>query len=249
MNDTKPKTIELRKTFLSLQEQMIARLTTTRENVLHPEAKGSATELGWTKVLNGHLPKRYQAEKAFVLDANGNISDQIDIVVFDRQYSPLLFNQDEVLHVPAESVYAVIEVKQDLDKGTIEYAGQKAASVRKLRRTSVDIPHAGGTYRPKPHSEILAGILTLGCGWNTLHSNLESAITGLSVERKLHLGCSLQAGAFKVEYADNKKPIISICQREESLIFFFLHLLMSLQSLGTVPAVDFAEYAKSLKSE
>jgi hypothetical protein len=165
------------------------------------------------------LAKRYQAEKAFVLDANGNISDQIDIVIFDRQYSPLLFNQDEVLYVPAESVYAVIEVKQDLNRESIEYAGQKAASVRKLRRTSADIPHAGGTFRAKHHSEILAGILTLGCGWNTLHSNLESAIVGLPAEKRLHLGCSLQAGAFKVEYADNKDPAVSICQREESLIY------------------------------
>lgn len=249
MNSTQIKNIELHTIFLNLQEQMIAKLSANRKNILHPGAKGDATELSWVNMLNSYLPKRYEAKKAFVLDADGHISDQIDIVIFDRQYTPLLFNQDNALYVPAESVYAVIEVKQDLSKENIKYAGSKAASVRQLRRTSVDIPHAGGTYRSKPHFEILAGILTLGCSWNALDSNLESVVSGLSPEERIHLGCSLQVGAFEVKYSGDGTSRINVSQKEESLIFFFLHLLMSLQSLGTVPALDIAEYAKSLKSE
>lgn len=249
MNRPHPKNIELRTIFLNLQEQMLAKLTANRENILHPGTKGDATELSWISMLKAYLPKRHQAEKAFVLDADGNISDQIDIVIFDRQYSPLLFNQDNALYIPAESVYAIIEVKQDLSKASLEYAGSKAASVRRLRRTSAEIPHAGGKYHPKPHFEILAGILTNGCEWNTLGSNLESVIAGLAPEERIHLGCSLQIGAFEVEYFDDKNPKANISQKEESLIFFFLHLLMRLQSLGTVPAIDIAQYAKSLDSE
>ena len=246
MSDLNSRRIELRTIFLNLQKQMIAKLTTNRESIIHPGTKGNASEFSWIDMLNSYLPKRYQAASAFVLDADGKISDQIDIVIFDCQYSPLLFNQDGALYVPAESVYAVIEVKQGLSRESIEYAGAKAASVRRLRRTSVDIYHAGGTYRPKPHFEILAGILTLGSEWKAFGSNLESAITGLTLEERIHLGCSLQAGAFEVEYSDDKEPKINISRKEESLIFFFLHLLIQLQSLGTVPALDIAEYAKSL---
>jgi hypothetical protein len=247
MSDLNSRRIELRTIFLNLQKQMIAKLTTNRESIIHPGTKGNASEFSWIDMLNSYLPKRYRAASAFVLDADGKISDQIDIVIFDCQYSPLLFNQDGTLYVPAESVYAVIEVKQGLSRESIKYAGAKAASVRRLRRTSVDIYHAGGTYRPKPHFEILAGILTLGSEWKALGSSLESAITGLTLEERIHLGCSLQAGAFEVEYSDNdKEPRINISRKEESLIFFFLHLLIQLQSLGTVPALDIAEYAKSL---
>jgi hypothetical protein len=90
---------------------------------------------------------------------------KLDLVIYDRQYSPLLFNQDGALYVPAESVYAVLEVKPELDKGTVEYAGKKAASVRALKRTSVPVPHAGGVFEPRKLFEILAGIVALESSW------------------------------------------------------------------------------------
>ena len=71
-----------------------------------------------------------------MIDCKGNISDEIDMVIYDQQYSPFLFNRDTSLFIPAESVYAVLEIKQDLNKKHIEYAGRKASSVRLLHRTS-----------------------------------------------------------------------------------------------------------------
>ena len=42
-----------------------------------------------------------------------------------------------------EAHRAVLEVKQVVDSEELLYAGNKAGSVRRLRRTSVPIPHAG----------------------------------------------------------------------------------------------------------
>ena len=95
-----------------------------------------------------YLPRRYCVDKAIIVDCNGNTSDQIDIVIYDGQYSYFVFKHEQVIYVPAESVYAVIEVKQELNKANLNYAGEKAASVRKLSRTSAEIPFAGGIYRP-----------------------------------------------------------------------------------------------------
>ena len=97
-------------------------------------------------MFNDHLPIRYRTEKSFVVDSKGRLSDQIDAVIFDGQYSPLVLNHAGLLYVPAESVYAVFEVKQTLSKAHVEYAGDKARSVRRLERTSVPIHHAGGVY-------------------------------------------------------------------------------------------------------
>jgi len=238
--------VELNSLFLHLQEQMIAELTTDR-TIMHPGTKGDATELCWIKMLNTYLPRRYQAAKAFVLDADGNLSEQIDIVVFDRQYSPFLFNQDGACYVPAESVYALLEVKQDLDKENIEYAGSKAASVRCLRRTSGPIPHAGGTFEPRKLFPILAGILTLGNTWKPpFGESFETVISQLPSENRIDIGCALQFGAFDVKYVEGNRPEI---ERDEknALIFFFLRLLSRLQNLGTVPAIEIDEYAKSLE--
>jgi len=226
---------------------MIAQLSTNRENIIHPGTKGDASELRWLEMLQSYLPKRYQVEKAFVLDCDGNLSEQIDLVIFDRQYSPFLFNQDGALYVPAESVYGVLEVKQDLGKDELDYAGGKAASVRRLRRTSAPIPYAGGVYPPKALSHILAGIVTLGCSWTPpLRSSFKSAVAGLSLKCRIDLGCAIQYGSFNITYSDNGNLVIDTSEEGESLIFFFLHLLARLQQLATVPMLDVNEYAKSL---
>lgn len=228
---------------------MIAKLTTNRENIIHPGSKGDATELCWIEMLNSYLPKRYQAAKAFVLDANGQLSEQLDVVIFDRQYSPFLFNQSGTCYIPAESVYAVFEVKQDLGKKEIEYAGSKAASVRCLQRTSGPIPHAGGKHPPRPLFEILAGVLTLSATWKPLFgSSFDLAVKSLSRQQRIDLGCALQFGAFDLRYVKDGKPRIEKNEKDP-LIFFFLHLLSRLQELATVPAIVITEYAKSLRTE
>lgn len=76
-----------------------------------------------------------------------------------------MFNQDGAKYVPAESVYAVLEVRQEFNGANVAYAAEKAASVRKLRRTSAPIPHAGGKFDPIVPPPILAGILTLDSEW------------------------------------------------------------------------------------
>jgi hypothetical protein len=240
--------IDIKSLFLSLQEQMTAKLSTNREMILHPGAKGDASELNWIEWFQKYLPKRYSVNKAFVIDCEGNISEQIDVVIYDQQYSPFIFNQDSVLYIPAESVYAIFEVKQELNKQYIEYAGEKAASVRRLKRTSAIIPHAGGHYAPKTPFTIQAGILTLSSSWNPpIGESLEAKLRRLPENQRLNLGCILQGGAFQVNYI-NDSLHIEKSTPEESLIFFFLKLFEELQKMGTTPALDVECYAKALDS-
>jgi hypothetical protein len=87
------------------------------------------------------------------------------VVVFDRQYTPTLLDNDKHRYVPAEAVYAIFECKPKVDKGYLEYAGDKAASVRRPKRTSVDIYTAGGKVCAKQHFELVAGILAIEVSW------------------------------------------------------------------------------------
>ncbi len=98
------KGLDLAKHFLGLQDQMVTELNVKRDLIGHPGAKGEATEAGWRRWLSTYLPQRYKVEKAFVVDADGNLSDETDIVIFDRQYTPPLLDQDGVVYVLAESV-------------------------------------------------------------------------------------------------------------------------------------------------
>jgi hypothetical protein len=118
-----------------LHDDIERRLDTARKSFAHAPTKGDASEHVWRDFLETYLPKRYQTATAHVADSKGNFSDQIDVVIFDRHYSPLIFQYEGQTIIPAESVYAVFESKQTINSEIIRYARQKAASVRDLHRT------------------------------------------------------------------------------------------------------------------
>lgn len=242
------ESINLKNIFLSLQEQMIEKLSTNKKIICHSPSKGDATELNWIKWLRGYLPKRYSVDKAFIVDSQNNFSKQIDLVIYDRQYSPFVFNQDNTLYIPAESVYAIFEIKQEINKEYLTYAGERIKSVRELHRTSAPIVHAGGKINtPKHPFRIIGGILTLSSGWKNIPcKNFNNTLKKFSENSQVDIGCILEKCSFTVDY-QNGICIKQSC-KEEALIFFFLNLLASLQNLGTTPSIDIYSYAKALDS-
>jgi hypothetical protein len=239
--------IDLRRIFLRVQAQMLADLAAS-DVFEHPTSCGAATEQQWIKLLNGYLPERYRATSAFIVDAAGRRSRQIDIAIYDHFYSPLLFHHESGPHIPAESVYAVFEVKQTLISKWILDAGRKTASVRRLRRTSASIPSLGSLSPPKTPPLILSGILCLDAVWaGPFPDRVSALLRRLPPDHRLDLGCSLRQGAFEVSYSAGRFAA-DFSAPQEALIFFFLRLLQRLQQLGTAPAVDLAAYARALGS-
>jgi uncharacterized protein DUF6602 len=219
-----------------------------RGSLTQDTTKGTAAEQTWLAMLNAYLPERYRAESAFVVDHRGNISEQIDIVIFDRHYSPLLFHQDNVLYVPAESVYAVFESKFQLTSDNIALAGKKADSVRRLRRTSVPVRFVEGTYKAKELFPITAGILALEASWGDgLGERLVRSLNGLTAAEMLDLGCTVKSGAFEATRM-RRGVEVEISTHVTGLIFFFVPLLSRLQKVGTVPAMDLRKYASDFET-
>ena len=185
--------------FKAKQAEMVACLLSSRQ-ISHAGEMGGATEENWRELLKAYLPGRYAVEGGFIIDVDGRESQQLDLIIFDRQYSPVLFEAGGVRYVPAESVYGVFEIKQDLNKQHVEYAGEKVASARRLKRTSAPIVHAGGEYSPKEPTTILGGILTAISGWSPPFGGpLTKALETLDEEQQLNIGCALQSGAFTVD--------------------------------------------------
>lgn len=239
--------VELSEMFMSLQKEMRSKLETGRECFGHPTAKGDDSEHGWLEWFADYLPKRYDVKRAFVLDSRGNISDQIDVVIFDRQYSPFLLRRDSSCYVPAESVYAVLEVKQIMDKENIVYAREKAKSVRTLHRTSAPIPHAGGIYKPKELMPILSGILTYDCSWSPPFGEpFKHSLETTNIDDRLDLGCSICNGSFEARYNAEGLEHLEVATQEKALVFFFLKLTARLQELGTVAAIDLDSYLETI---
>jgi len=227
-----------------LHDDIEHKLRTARRSFEHPGTKGDASEEVWLELLNTYLPVRYRAASAHVVDSNRNFSDQIDVVVFDRQYSPFIFNFQGQTIIPAESVYAVFEAKQSINANQVQYAQHKIATVRQLHRTSLPIPYAGGTYPPKKPSHILGGLLTFQSDWRTgLGKHLVDALAvGKEVER-LDLGCVAAHGIFGCDaegcytFTPEGKPATS----------FLFELIARLQNTATVSMIDIRAYARWLQ--
>ena len=186
-----------------LHDDIQRKLETVRQSFGHPTTKGDATEKVWLELLQTYLPQRYQAAKAHVVDSKGTFSEQIDVVIFDRQYSPFIFQYQDQTIIPAESVYAVFEAKQSINAGHVDYAQKKVASVRRLHRTSLPIPYAQGTYPPKPLIPILGGILTFESDWSPAFGQaLSDALNGGDSEGQLDLGCVSRAPVLRPQSED-----------------------------------------------
>lgn len=268
--------IELKKLFEGLQKQMTAQLSTDREFIIHPGSKGDALENTWIEWLRKYLPNRYCIEKAIVIDSDGNTSDQIDVVIYDNWYTPFIFTQNGLHYIPAEGVYAVFEVKPNISKEYIKYAGNKIASVRQLKRTSTSMINSGKKYPPRQLTEIVGGFLCSTIDTKKLHEDkIEEYLKECRGICSIDIGCIADTAEFFVNYnslveyneinTDNSTDYmdhilnyyktremksVKFSRPENSLVSFSLQLSQYLQqSIGTIAAIDFQAYLDSIGEE
>lgn len=227
-----------------LHDDIQQRLETVRKSFGHSVTKGDASERVWLELLQTYLPQRYQAATAHVVDSKGMFSEQIDVVVFDRQYSPFIFHYQGQIVIPAESVYAVFEAKQSINAGQVDYAQNKVASVRRLHRKSLPIPYARGTYPAKPLIPILGGILTFESDWTPAFGQPLSDALGVDgAEGRLDIGCIAVHGYFSLNQETNAYETFAGGKPATAFLF---KLISQLQFSGTVPMIDVQAYAQWL---
>lgn len=236
-----PETSKLHELFSQHQQLLVTSLglSSVHDN---PNARGDNSEVTWRVMLSKYLPFRYKVGKGFVIDHEGNVSDHIDIIIYDAYYSPIVFNENDVLYIPAESVFAVIESKQVLKKEYIDYARDKAASVRALKRSSAPIRQMNDTTAIKIDTEILAGIVATRSEWSPAFGEpFEKAIAEAATISRIDLGCALNDGSFSVSYVEDSSSI-TYSDSESSLISFFVDLVARLQAMGNPPAIELQKY-------
>lgn len=247
--------VDIKELFEIKQKQMLSNFG-LNEAIFHPGTKGDATEEEWRVWFNNNFPKRYRAEKAFVIDYLGNCSEQMDIVVFDTHFSPTIFENNGAKYIPAESVYAVFEVKQDLSKEHLEYAINKIKSVKSLKRTSAPINTIRG-YILGRTPNIIGGLLTLRSSWviDNIEQHLKDNINNMTktIEDQIDFICCLSVFACAIEHAPELSEFhgakiylsninIITDKNNSPLIFTYFKLLRMLQDLGNVPAIEYDKY-------
>lgn len=138
---------DLAAAFQTRQELLATTLDVTAAFTAHGTTIGDVSEADWGAMLRSFLPARYGVGPIFAVDSRDRESKQIDLAVYDRQYSPLIFEApgSNAQFVPIECVYAAFEVEQELNATYVDYAAEHIASVRRLYRMSADVYHLQGS--------------------------------------------------------------------------------------------------------
>lgn len=99
----------LREAFAKVQANLRGQMELAAQSISHAGTMGSVNEDHWLSIFRSYLPNRYDVATGIVIDSLGNRSDQIDVVVFDRHFTPTLLDQKNHRYIPAEAVYAMFE--------------------------------------------------------------------------------------------------------------------------------------------
>lgn len=105
-----------------IQSALDARLLSVKEYLRHP-ASGFNAESYFRDLLREYLPKRYSVDTGFVVNASGEHSDFIDVIIADTQHIPPLCSEPHFKVFAAESVAAALEITS-APKSNISRKGQ-----------------------------------------------------------------------------------------------------------------------------
>ncbi|WP_210529878.1 DUF6602 domain-containing protein [Rubellimicrobium arenae] len=113
-----------------------AQLLAIRSAFHHAGLKGTSVEQAVADVLREILPDNIGITSGIAIDSQRNTSRQLDIILYDKARTPMLFSIGGQSLVPIECVFFVIEVKTKLTKAEYDSCVQSCKSVKELCRTA-----------------------------------------------------------------------------------------------------------------
>lgn len=214
----------------------------------HPTAKGDVLEDAWREVLRRYLPGRFHVGSGFVMDSRGQVSQQIDCIIYDKLFTPTFWGEGGHLYVPVEAVHAVFEIKPSVNRRNIHSASEKATSVRRLYRTSRSYMDSGQEAPPKELFHIIGGLMAssidyekgiITAAFNKAIRRTHGDPAYSSVDIVL-TACNGFVDYFESGYPTERQPYGD--SEEGAAARGLFRLVRALLSQGTVPAIDLECY-------
>ena len=97
------------------------------------------------------LPERYLVKQGHIVNSEGRVSNQFDIIIFDRLSTPKFFeSKNQTVFYPIKSVLAVGEIKKSLRKNDLVDFGKKIKYLKvDMKRQLVENTSFGEKINPK----------------------------------------------------------------------------------------------------
>lgn len=104
----------------------------------HGTMTGTHREKVWKELFEQIIPQKFKVEQSvFVIDSTGKVSREVDLAIFDEQYTPYIFKNGGIKYIPIESLCCVVECKgKSLNTKSLE-EWQKDISKLRTSRNSI----------------------------------------------------------------------------------------------------------------
>ena len=99
----------------------------------HRGIRGDERADALAQLLRQHLPQDFSIGKGEAIDYLDSRTGQLDLVIYDNATAAPLLTAGENLLLPAEALYAVIEVKSVLTQNELDTCALAASKVRSLK--------------------------------------------------------------------------------------------------------------------
>ena len=105
-----------------------------RDYAQHKPSAGTNREDLVANFLRNHLPERFGVSTGLVISHDGMFSNEADLVIFDKPNNSPLYPDVQKKLWPVEALYALIEVKSQLNPRDLQDAISKFRKFKRLQR-------------------------------------------------------------------------------------------------------------------
>jgi len=196
------------------------------KTLIHPGEYGSFREMACREFLRLVVPMRLDFGSGFLITDKGSISTQCDIVIYDRNSTPLIQNAEHQRFYPIETVCSIGEVKSNLNKQNFRTAINKLAR-NKILREEISNPVAikrgvPGHFDPKnyPYDHLFSFLIC-----NKLDFNIDNLVNDIDTMyeadvmpwQKHNLILSIEDGLLLYSDSNNKSLMYPFFPKEMAL--------------------------------
>ncbi|RWQ13601.1 DUF6602 domain-containing protein [Mesorhizobium sp.] len=103
------------------------------ENLEHNGLRGNQRAAALREFLAKHLPAVFEVGNGEAIDFRDARSGELDLFIYDRATAAALQTSSASALVPAEALYAVIEVKTTLSQNELDTSAKAAERIRRLK--------------------------------------------------------------------------------------------------------------------
>lgn len=120
------------------------------KRIIHSGEFGVYREKIFKDFLRFIIPQKLGINDGFIITSNDDVSTQCDIIIYDKNITPLIQSNELQTFYPVETVVGIGEVKSKMSKNEFIVAINKLARIKKMRES---VPNPYLFYDPKREGE------------------------------------------------------------------------------------------------